>query len=142
MYRNSEEIFDSMPQELKDKFVREWKLETDEDPRITGIGKFLRRTSIDELPQLINIIRGDLSVVGPRPVVERELTEKYGYQASELLSIRPGLVGYWAAYERSNCSYDKRKQMELFYAGNPGVMMDARILAKSLRVVVSGRGAA
>lgn len=96
------------------------------DPRITKIGKFLRKTSLDELPQLLNIIKGELSIIGPRPVVTDEL-EKYGANTKKFLSVTPGLTGYWAANGRSCTTYEQRMQMELYYIDNLSLKMDIKV---------------
>lgn len=110
-----------------------------DDPRITKIGKFLRKTSLDELPQLINILVGQLSIVGPRPVLEEE-TQLYGENRDLLLSIRPGLTGYWQANGRSNTTYEERIKMELYYVKYRSAWMDIVILFKTLIGVFKGEG--
>ena len=103
MYTNADEMIQNFTPEQKAEWEENFKLE--DDPRVTRIGKFLRRSSLDELPQLINVLKGELSLVGPRPVVSEEL-EKYEENKAKFLSVTPGLTGYWQAYARSNCSYD------------------------------------
>ena len=110
-----------------------------DDPRITKIGKFLRKTSLDELPQLINILVGQLSIVGPRPVLEEE-TQLYGENRDLLLSIRPGLTGYWQANGRSNTTYEERIKMELYYVKYRSAWMDIVILFKTIIGVFKGEG--
>jgi exopolysaccharide production protein ExoY len=101
--------------------AREWatsqKLE--DDPRVTRFGRFLRRSSIDEIPQFINVIRGDMSLVGPRPIVRAEL-EKYGPYAADYLSVKPGLTGLWQVSGRSNLSYEQRVGLDAHYVANRG----------------------
>lgn len=120
------------------EFNKNYKLEN--DPRITKIGKFLRRTSLDELPQLLNIIKGDLSIIGPRPVVEKEI-EKYGIYKEKFLSVTPGLTGNWAANGRSCTSYEERIKLELDYIDNISLKMDIQVLFKTIITVFQRKGA-
>ncbi len=139
MYTNAEEIFTGFAEEQKEEFYRDFKLEN--DPRITRIGNVLRKSSLDELPQLWNIFCGDLSLVGPRPVVEEEL-KKYGSDAEYFLSVKPGLTGYWQANGRNLINYENgRKEMELYYVKHQGAVLDAEILLKTVAAVVRGKGA-
>ncbi len=109
------------------------------DPRITPFGAFLRASSLDELPQLINIIRGEMSLVGPRPIVAEELS-RYGDHARTFLSVRPGLTGSWQVNGRSNCPYHERIQLDLEYIDNWSFANDLNIVARTLMVVMSRRG--
>ena len=102
--------------------------------------KFLRKSSLDELPQLINILKGELSIVGPRPIVTEEL-EKYGENKEEFLSVTPGLTGYWQAYARSSCTYEERMEMELFYVRNANFWWDIKIMFATVGSVLRGKGA-
>ena len=139
MYINSEEIFENFTEEQKEEYYADFKLEN--APRITKIGNFLRKSSLDELPQLWNIFCGDLSFVGPRPIVEGELA-KYGADAKKLLSVKPGLTGYWQANGRNLVNYDNgRKEMELYYIENRSVWLDTKILFQTAGAVLRGRGA-
>ncbi len=139
MYQNSDEIFENFTKEQKEEFYRDFKL--NHDPRITPIGNFLRRSSLDELPQLFNIFCGDLSFVGPRPVVEEEL-KKYGADAKKFLSVKPGLTGYWQANGRNQIGYENgRKEMELYYVENQCTLLDMKILVKTVGTVIQGKGA-
>jgi len=111
-----------------------------DDPRITPIGRFLRRTSLDELPQLWNVIRGDMSLVGPRPIVREELA-MYGRNLGTYLGQRPGLTGLWQVMGRSDTAYDRRVAMDVYYARNRSFLLNLLILAKTVRVVLRGNGA-
>ena len=135
---NAEKLIASFtPEQLK-----EWKenFKLKNDPRITRVGKFLRNTSLDELPQLINIFIGNMSLVGPRPIVEEEL-EWYGEKKSVLLSVRPGLTGWWATNGRSEVSYPERCDYELYYVYNCSLLLDIKILFKTFSAVFSRKGA-
>ena len=129
------------PEELE-QYHREYKL--DHDPRITRIGDFLRKSSVDELPQLINILRGDMSLVGPRPLVREELESKYDLEEQQLLlSVRPGLTGLWQVNGRSNCTYEsgERQRLELLYIRRCSLNMDVKILFRTVGVVFRKIGA-
>lgn len=138
MVVNAEALIEKFTPEQKEEFQKNFKLEN--DPRITKIGKFLRKTSLDELPQLFNILKGDLSIVGPRPIMEVE-TEIYGKYRDMLLSVKPGLTGFWAANGRSDTSYKKRRAMEIFYVKNRSLLFDIRIIFKTIISVFTGKGA-
>lgn len=127
------------PEQLE-QYEKEFKI--DNDPRITRIGNVLRKTSLDELPQLINILKGDLSVVGPRPIVPVE-TEIYGADVEKLLSVKPGLTGYWQAYARNNATYEsgERQKMEMFYVENRSLWLDIKILFRTVISVLKRDGA-
>lgn len=138
MYENSNEIFNNFTEEQKKEYYNNYKL--DNDPRITKIGDFLRRTSLDELPQLINILKGDLSIVGPRPIVEGEI-EKYGIYADKFFSVMPGLTGYWQANGRSDTTYEERVAMDMYYIDNRGFLFDLKIILKTIASVIKKEGA-
>lgn len=110
------------------------------DPRVTKFGKFLRKTSLDELPQLINILVGQMSFVGPRPVTEPELV-KYGEYRDFVLSVTPGLSGMWQTSGRSDTEYEERIALDLYYIQNWSIWLDIWILIKTVYVVLKGRGA-
>lgn len=113
---------------LYQKYVdNNYKLEPEEDPRVTKLGRFLRKTSLDELPQFINVLKGEMSLVGPRPVVSEELSE-YGDQKDQFLSAKPGVTGYWAACGRSDIEYPERCKVELYYIEHKSFALDIRIL--------------
>ena len=120
----------------------EWKTnyKLKDDPRVTKVGNILRKTSLDELPQLVNIIKGELSIVGPRPVVDEEL-EKYGENKNKFLSVTPGLTGYWQANGRSETTYEQRMQMELYYVDNMNFKLDLQIVIKTFSAVIKKEGA-
>ena len=138
MYENSQEIFNNFTKEQKEEFYKNFKLEN--DPRVTKIGDFLRRTSIDELPQLINILNGTMSIVGPRPIVEKEVA-LYAEYAHKLFSVVPGLTGYWQANGRSDTTYEERIKMDMYYIDNRGFWLDFKIIIKTFGSVLKGEGA-
>ena len=138
MHLNAEQMIEMFTPEQKEEWEQNFKLE--DDPRITKIGSFLRRTSLDELPQFINILKGELSLVGPRPIVEEEL-ERYGSEKEKFLSVMPGLTGYWQAYARSRCTYEQRMEMELYYVDHANFWWDIKIMLATVGAVLSRRGA-
>ena len=138
MVNNAEEMIASFSPEQKKEWEENYKLK--DDPRITKIGKFLRSTSLDELPQLINILKGDMSIVGPRPVVDEELNW-YGDKKDKLLSVKPGLTGWWAVNGRSNVPYPERCDLELYYVDHISFALDAKIILKTLGAIIKKDGA-
>jgi Undecaprenyl-phosphate galactose phosphotransferase WbaP len=110
------------------------------DPRVTRVGEFLRRTSLDELPQLWNVLSGSMSLVGPRPIVAAEV-EKYGEFFSEYCMVKPGITGLWQVSGRSACSYRERVQLDCHYAHNWSLRLDLKILLKTLPAVFRQHGA-
>jgi exopolysaccharide production protein ExoY len=127
--------------ELYQKYLKNnYKLEPHEDPRITNLGHFLRKTSLDEIPQLINVLKGEMSLVGPRPVVEEELKE-YGMKVTKFLSVKPGITGYWQVSGRSEIGYPERVNIELFYINNQSLFLDIVILVKTVFMVLLRKGA-
>ena len=138
MFADAEAMIDSFTPEQKAEWEENFKLE--HDPRITRFGRFLRKSSLDELPQLINVLRGDLSLVGPRPVVQQEL-ERYGENQAAFLSVTPGLTGYWQAYARSTCSYEQRMEMELLYTQKASFWWDIKIIFATVGAVIRAEGA-
>ncbi len=110
------------------------------DPRVTRLGRLLRRTSLDELPQLFNVLRGQMALVGPRPPLPEEVA-RYGTVELRRLGVKPGLTGPWQVSGRSDLSWDEGLALDLFYADNWSVTGDLDVLARTLRAVVDGRGA-
>ncbi|NGZ78187.1 sugar transferase [Saccharibacillus alkalitolerans] len=126
---------------LYEKYVaNNYKLEQDEDPRITSIGRFLRKTSLDELPQLLNVLKGEMSLVGPRPIVAQELKE-YKDRKDDLLSVKPGVTGYWQVSGRSDVGYPERVDLELYYVYHRTILLDIRILFATVVSVLLKKGA-
>lgn len=111
-----------------------------DDPRVSSLGRFLRRTSLDELPQLFNALRGDISLVGPRPITSEEL-ERYGERSSSFLALKPGITGLWQVSGRSSVGYDDRVAMDVFYVENWTPQLDFSILARTVVTVAGRRGA-
>lgn len=138
MVQNAEDMIAEFTEEQKKEFRENYKLQ--DDPRVTKIGKILRKTSLDELPQILNILKGDLSIIGPRPVIKREL-EKYENNKEKFLSVKPGLTGFWAANGRSDTTYSERVQMELYYIDHMSLKMDIKIFFKTIISVIKKEGA-
>jgi Undecaprenyl-phosphate galactose phosphotransferase WbaP len=124
--------------EMNEAWQRDQKLRY--DPRVTRVGRFLRRTSLDELPQLWNILRGEMSLVGPRPIVEEEIP-RYKDKFSLYTKVVPGLTGLWQVSGRNNITYEERVSLDAYYVRNWSVWLDVYILARTIWVVVTGEGA-
>lgn len=137
MYKDADKILESHP-ELKKEFEKEFKLKN--DPRVTRVGRFLRKFSLDEIPQIFNILKGEMSVVGPRPVTFKEL-EKYGRYAEEILRVKPGLTGLWQVSGRSDVDYSQRVKFDLYYIQNWSILLDIEIILKTIPSVFFGKGA-
>ena len=116
------------------------KIALAEDPRITKFGKILRKTSLDEFPNFIEVLTGKMSLIGPRAVVPEEL-KMFGKYKDEILKVKPGITGYWAANGRSNISYKERVKMETYYARNVSFMLDVKIFFKTIISIISKNGA-
>jgi lipopolysaccharide/colanic/teichoic acid biosynthesis glycosyltransferase len=137
MKRDAEAILARDPA-LKTKFEQNFKLEN--DPRLTWSGLFLRKLSLDELPQLFNVLKGQMSLVGPRMISPPEL-EKYSSHKELLLTVKPGLTGYWQVNGRQDVGYEERVRMDLYYINNWSLAMDLKILFKTPYTVVKRKGA-
>ena len=140
MRAGSEDLEAALNDRDLEEYYREFKLKN--DPRITEIGHILRKNSIDELPQLINVLQGRMSLVGPRPVTEEELNYYSDEERTRFLSVKPGLTGYWQVYAGNDATYQsgKRQQMELYYAENESIMLDLKILLKTPLAILRKRG--
>ena len=140
MVTDADNLEKYMTPEQITEYKKEMKL--DDDPRITKIGKLIRETSIDELPQFMDILKGDMSLIGPRPMVEDE-AEFYGDDLQKVLSVKPGITGYWQTHGRSNCTYEsgERQKLELYYAECCSLLLDLKIFFKTFMVVLKREGA-
>lgn len=122
--------------------LEQWHREqkVDDDPRVTCVGRVLRRTSLDELPQFLNVLKGELSVIGPRPVTEEE-TWEFGNGRDEFLSVKPGITGWWQVTERNDATWENgdRQMLELFYVRHASLALDLRIFVRTFRAMGRGR---
>ena len=141
MYMNADKMIDLLTPEQAKQYYTEFKI--DNDPRITKIGNFLRKTSLDELPQLFNVLCNDMSLVGPRPLIESEIQTYYEDTHDVLLAVKPGVTGYWQAYARNNATYQsgERQKMEMYYVRNASLWLDIKILFKTVEGVLKKSGA-
>ena len=141
MRKNADRLEDVLTPEQLEIYRREYKIEN--DPRITKLGKFLRKTSLDELPNIWSVFVGDISLIGPRPIMKSELTEKYGKDADKLLSVKPGMIGWWACNGRNNVTYDsgERQKLELYYVDHQSFGLDVKIIFKTIACVFKRTGA-
>ena len=140
MVSNADDVLEEM---LKDsKLKREYKknMKFKNDPRITKVGKFIRKTSIDELPQLLNVLKGDMSLIGNRPYLPREKEDMEEYY-EDIVSSKPGITGYWQVNGRSSVSFEDRLKLESFYSKNMDLLLDIKIFFLTFYVVFFGRGA-
>lgn len=136
--RRLKALLESNP-ELRNEWETRRKLKN--DPRITPIGAFLRKTSMDELPQFWNILKGDLSLVGPRPVVRAELDKHYRHKAAKILSVRPGLTGIWQVSGRSDTSYQTRVKLDEKYVDTQSMLLDVKLVLQTIPAILNSRGA-
>lgn len=142
MVPNAEEVLKKWleeNEEIREEYYRDRKLSN--DPRITKLGRILRVTSLDEFPQFINIFKGDMSLIGPRPIVLDEIENYNTAEARKFLSVRPGLTGYWAVNGRSCTTYRKRKELELYYVDHCSIWLDIKIMFETLLSVIKRDGA-
>jgi len=140
MRKNAEEALKSNPEFYRRYVENNYKLPVGEDPRITRIGHLLRKSSLDELPQFLNVLKGEMSLVGPRPVVEEELSE-YGKSTMRFLAMKPGITGVWQVSGRSDLKYPERAWLELSYMDKQGLWFDIKTLFQTVYCVVKRTGA-
>jgi undecaprenyl-phosphate galactose phosphotransferase len=124
---------------LRASYLQHWKLV--QDPRVTPIGRVLRKTSLDELPQLWNVLKGDMSIVGPRPVQPTELQQFYAHQCDVVTSVRPGMTGLWQVSGRSSLTYEQRVALDVLYVHRRGFWFDMLIILKTIPAVIWAKGA-
>lgn len=142
MVVNSEELLASDPTLYQKYVANDYKLSPEEDPRLTKLGVFIRKYSIDEFPQFLNILKGEMSFIGPRPIVPEELAEyKNPSERHLFLSVKPGAIGWWQVSGRSNIRYPERCDVELYYARNISLKLDMVIFLKSFGKIFKGIGA-
>ena len=136
MHPEAEDIFENIilkNEKLRREFEETQKIKN--DPRITAIGKFLRKTSLDEIPQFLNVLKMEMSIVGPRPIVKEE-KKKYGKSISKVLTVKPGITGLWQVSGRNNLSYKKRVFLDCLYVDNVNILMDTRIILRTFGVIL------
>ena len=136
MHPEAKDILENLlmkDEKLKMEFEQTHKIKN--DPRITTIGKLLRKTSLDELPQFINVLKNEMSIVGPRPIVNKE-KNKYGKNFKKVLSVKPGITGLWQVSGRNNLTYKTRIKLDLNYVYNHNFLMDIRILIRTIGVIL------
>ncbi len=139
MVHNADEVLQDLLNDENNRKEWEENHKLENDPRITKIGKFIRKTSLDEFPQFINVLKGDMSIIGPRPLVPGELKEKNGLNLYE--RIKPGITGWWGCNGRSNISYEERLELEYYYVKNYSLGLDIMCILKTIYVVLFQKGA-
>jgi lipopolysaccharide/colanic/teichoic acid biosynthesis glycosyltransferase len=135
MHPEAEDILENLitnNEKLRKEFKETHKLKN--DPRITNIGKFLRKTSLDEIPQFLNVIKMEMSIIGPRPIVKNEI-QKYGKSYIKVISIKPGITGLWQVSGRNNLSYKRRVILDCLYVDNVSPLLDLRIIIRTFGVI-------
>lgn len=137
MFENSDDIFDLNPS-LREEFEQNFKLK--DDPRVTRVGRFLRQTSLDELPQLFNVLLGQMSIVGPRYITLQEAA-KYGRWGTNLQTVKPGITGLWQVSGRSDVSYDERIRLDMYYIRNWSIWLDLHLILRTIPAVIQRKGA-
>ena len=142
MYRNADFILKHIL-EVNPEKRKEWEenFKLKNDPRITPLGRFLRKTSLDELPQFINVLKGEMAIIGPRPIVQEEV-KYYGEDFSIFSLVKPGITGLWQVSGRSNTSYEQRVQLDVYYVANWSIWMDYYIFLNTFVAVLLRKGAA
>jgi lipopolysaccharide/colanic/teichoic acid biosynthesis glycosyltransferase len=138
---DAQKVLNEVPEEdpaWREKWAKDQKL--GKDPRLTRVGAFLRRSSLDELPQLFNVIIGEMSLVGPRPIVENEIA-KYGEAYALYSRVKPGITGLWQVSGRNDTSYGERVALDQHYVHNWSVWLDIYIIVRTIPALISGRGA-
>lgn len=135
-----EVLFELMKKDkkIRDEYSKNKKLAN--DPRITKVGRFIRNTSIDEMPQFLNVLKGDMSVVGPRPYLHREIKDMSGYY-NMIVTTKPGVTGYWQVNGRSNTDFVTRLKMDSYYCENKGLILDLKLFLKTFATVLGKKGA-
>lgn len=138
-FKSAKETFKAMG---RPDLVEEFKIaqKVEDDPRVSRLGKLLRKASLDELPQLFNVLRGEMSLVGPRPIVQDEL-KHYGEQGAVFLALKPGITGLWQISGRSDISYEDRVKLDIYYVENWSLLLDLKILFKTVATILGGKGA-
>ncbi len=129
MVDDAENKINDLSLEKREEYENNYRIKN--DPRVTKVGKFLRSSKLDELPQLWNILKGDLSFIGPRPIVEEEI-KKYGENKEKLLSVKPGLTGYWQMNQNNCKDYQERMKLELYYVENKNFLLDCFVFLKTI----------
>ena len=140
MIKNADEVLQEL---LKDpKYKKEWDLnqKLDHDPRITTIGKILRKTSLDELPQMVNVLAGEMSMIGPRPLIKGEL-DAHGGNHEIYERVKPGITGWWACNGRSALTYEERLNLEYYYVKNQSLRLDIKCVFRTIKAVLISSGA-
>ena len=135
MHPEAEDILENLitnNEKLRKEFEETHKLKN--DPRITNIGKFLRKTSLDEIPQFLNVIKMEMSIIGPRPIVKNEI-QKYGKSYNKVISLKPGITGLWQVSGRNNLSYKRRVILDCLYVDNMNPLLDLRIIIRTFGVI-------
>jgi exopolysaccharide production protein ExoY len=141
MLKNAEVILKNDPK-LYDEYVKNgYKLDASRDPRILPFGKFIRKTSLDEIPQFFNVLFNDMSVVGPRPVLDKELIELYADNANFYKSVKPGITGLWQVSGRSEIKNKQRVELDMYYIQKKSIFFDIYIIIKTIKTVLDRRGA-
>ena len=141
MVKDADNIHIQLTPEQQEEYEREYKV--DDDPRITKLGRFLRKTSLDELPNIFSVFTGDISIIGPRPIMRDEAELKYGKDMQKLLSVKPGMIGLWVVNGRNNCTYEsgERQSSELYYVDHCSIGLDLKIIFKTIIKVIKRDGA-
>lgn len=141
MCKNAEQVLEDLMNKdpkIKEEYLTNKKLEN--DPRITKVGKFIRKTSIDELPQFINVLKGNMSIVGPRPYLHREIDDM-GEAYNEIIKCKPGITGLWQVSGRNDTSFTERTLLDVKYKNKRSLWVDIKIFFKTIKVVLVGKGA-
>lgn len=139
MVEDADNLDKYLTPDQREEYQKEVKIE--DDPRVTRVGRFIRKTSIDELPQLINVLKGEMSLVGPRPITSEDAVA-YGDSLQKVLSVKPGITGYWQTNGRNNVTYSsgERQKMELYYVDHCALGLDLIILIRTIGVVIGKKG--
>ncbi|KRM49347.1 sugar transferase [Lactobacillus jensenii] len=140
MIFNADKVLMANPMLYQEYLKNDFKLPEGKDPRVTKVGAFIRKTSLDEIPQFVNVLLGQMSLVGPRPIVQKELHE-YGKDLDEFLSVKPGALGLWQASGRSNIGYPERCDIELEYVRNASIWFDTKVFFKCCISILKKDGA-